>query len=112
MKTMNETDNFDRWFEAQHGPRPHPHGKEAELVARINDGIEARAIMRACDMYDARRKSALYAWTARSMVESRGTQTRGYGSSSSRGLSSDTHERPPTRVSSANDGSVCRLVRR
>jgi len=59
-----DTDNFDIWFEAQHGPRPHPHGKDAELVARINAGIEARAMMRACDMYDARRNSALYAWTA------------------------------------------------
>lgn len=76
---MNETDNFDKWFEAQHGPRPHPHGKEAELFARINAGIEARAIMRACDMYDARRKSALYAWTARPMGASRGTPTRGCG---------------------------------
>ena len=42
-QTMNEMDNFDRWFEAQHGPRPYPHGKEAELVARINAGIEAEA---------------------------------------------------------------------
>lgn len=64
MSDMNEMDNFDRWFEAQHGPRPHPHGKDAELVARINAGIEAEAMMRACDMYDAKRKSALYAWTA------------------------------------------------
>lgn len=56
--------NFDTWFEAQHGPRPHPHSKDAELVARINAGIEAEAMMRACEMYDAKRKSALYAWTA------------------------------------------------
>ena len=63
-KTMNETDNFDKWFEAQHGPRPYPHGKDAELSARIDAGIEAMAIMRDCDMYDARRTSALYAWTA------------------------------------------------
>ena len=61
---VNETDNFEIWFEAQHGPRPHPHGKDAELVARINAGIEAEAMMRACDMYDEKRKSALYAWTA------------------------------------------------
>ena len=70
---VNETDNFDTWFEAQHGARPHPHGKDAELFARINAGIEARAIMRDCDMYDARRESALYAWTA-SQHERRATR--------------------------------------
>ena len=59
-----DTDKFDTWFEAQHGPRPHPHGKDAELIARIDAGIEAEAMMRACDMYDAKRNSALYAWTA------------------------------------------------
>jgi len=79
MSDMNEMDNFDTWFEAQHGPRPHPHGKEAELVARINAGIEAEAIMRACDMYDARRKSALYAWTASQWARVVGRQPVGVG---------------------------------
>lgn len=78
-QTMNETDNFDLWFEAQHGPRPHPHGKDAELVARINAGIEAEAMMRACDMYDARRKSALYAWTASQWARVVGSQPVGVG---------------------------------
>ena len=55
---------FLAWFEDQHGKRPHPYGNDDELQRDIDRGVVARELLAACRIYDARRQSALYAWTA------------------------------------------------
>ena len=55
---------FEKWFIAQHGERPQGPGAQ-ELHMRISVGHRAKLILEAQERWDARRESALYAWTAR-----------------------------------------------
>lgn len=55
---------FEKWFVAQHGERPQGPGAE-ELHIRVSVGNRAKQILEAQERWDARRESALYAWTAR-----------------------------------------------
>jgi hypothetical protein len=55
---------FLAWFEEQHGKRPHPYGQDDKLQRDVDKGTAARELLAACRIYDARRQSALYAWTA------------------------------------------------
>jgi len=59
---------FADWFSAQHGPRQSsdPFSKtDAELSEVIKAGRIAAAELDARRLWDEKRQSALYAWTAR-----------------------------------------------
>ena len=59
---------FADWFKAQHGPRQpsDPFSKsDAELLEAIKAGKIAAAELDARRLWDEKRQSALYAWTAR-----------------------------------------------
>lgn len=61
MKTESE---FEKWFIEQHGERPCPKEKESILRHDVFSGRLAKKTLRECEIYDARKQSALYAWTA------------------------------------------------
>lgn len=58
---------FDEWFVAQHGKRPSKKSLD-ELMRERNEfasrADEARRLAEACDLWEKRRTSALWAWQA------------------------------------------------
>jgi hypothetical protein len=61
---------FEQWFVAQHGKRPARGGTDEELMAHVLMGQSAERELYARKNYDARKQSALYAWTAKDKPES------------------------------------------
>lgn len=58
---------FADWFDAQHGTRQscgRPDLTDSDLLSRIESGLEAKRILEARTLWDAKRTSALYAWQA------------------------------------------------
>jgi hypothetical protein len=60
---------FEQWFVAQHGKRPARGGTDEELTVHILLGCGAERELQARRLYDARKQSALYAWTAKDKPE-------------------------------------------
>ena len=62
---------FLRWFEAQHGNRPSnlpTHQLRNLYVMADNRAKDALSLLEACELYDAKAQSALYAWNARGFI--------------------------------------------
>ena len=58
---------FDKWFEAQHGPRcvfALADLNDHDLHDKIQSGRLAEQVLRLRELWDAKRTSALYAWNA------------------------------------------------
>lgn len=56
---------FEQWFSAQHGNRPskQPLWEIADQVQRANyEAARLQALYRACESWDEKQTSALYAW--------------------------------------------------
>ena len=70
---MMSTSAFLQHFIAQHGPRPHPYGRDAELLIAISDGQRAEQTLREVELWEARMGAALYAWQANDSMSGVGT---------------------------------------
>jgi len=68
---MMSTSAFLQHFIAQHGPRPHPYGRDAELLIAISDGQRAEQTLREVELWEARMGAALYAWQANATHDGR-----------------------------------------
>jgi hypothetical protein len=54
--------DFDVWFESQHGKRPGDSLTDEEMLRIIEQGDDMRRVYRLRLDWDNRRTSALYAW--------------------------------------------------
>lgn len=62
---MTTRSAFARWFEQHHGKLPGGSVSDRRLWDQVTRGDDARMILRAREIYDARRQAALAAWNAR-----------------------------------------------
>jgi len=60
---------FEKWFVAQHGHRPSKGGTDYTLSLCILAALSAERELQSRRLYDARKQSALYAWTAKDKSE-------------------------------------------
>jgi hypothetical protein len=60
---------FEKWFVAQHGHRPSKGGADSDLLTQVLIGRVAEKELQSRRLYDARKQSALYAWTAKDKPE-------------------------------------------
>jgi len=60
---------FGQWFVAQHGKRPARGGTDCTLSLTVIAALSAERELQARHLYDARKQSALYAWTAKDKPE-------------------------------------------
>ena len=64
---MKKDSEFVRWFEEQHGKRPSNKPTD-ELMADRNSKLSvasnAERLVEACELWDMKQTSALYAWQA------------------------------------------------
>lgn len=56
---------FLKWFEAQHGKKPGGSIYDMDLRNQVTAGRHAEQLLREREIWEARKQSALYAWSAR-----------------------------------------------
>ena len=74
-KTKTQPSTFLTWFIEQHGDRP-SNKPTHELIEDKNNKVvvaeNARRLVAACDLWDEKKTSALYAWQASRSILTKG----------------------------------------